>query len=184
MVGVQRAILGTPTLRTAHTPFLWQKSLRKPCVLPRPVAFRKEAVFLLVPATIHIFLAVQSLGRPCVPSQMKHQCQEPKERLGEVFCTTNHMAVGQNPLPPVNIPSPTKIGSKMGGARTPKWDPIGFDQTALSMGASFCMGTQMVGFARGVPLKPQKTTTYPQEKHARHARTAHSVWGKYLRTSA
>ena len=30
-------------------------------------------------------------------------------------------------VPPVNIPIPTKIGSKMGGAATPKWDPIGFD---------------------------------------------------------
>ena len=27
---------------------------------------------------------------------------------------------GQNPIPPVNIPLPTKIGSKMGGAPTPK----------------------------------------------------------------
>ena len=37
------------------------------------------------------------------------------------------MAVGQNPVYPVNIPIPTKIGSKMAGAPTPKWDPIGFD---------------------------------------------------------
>ena len=39
------------------------------------------------------------------------------------------MAMGQNPVPPVNIPIPTKIGSKMGGELTyqPKWDPIGFD---------------------------------------------------------
>ena len=35
--------------------------------------------------------------------------------------------VGQNPVLPVNIPIPTKIGSKMGGAPTPKWDPIGVD---------------------------------------------------------
>ena len=34
----------------------------------------------------------------------------------------------KSPVPPVNIPIPTKIGSKMGGApKTPKWDPIGFD---------------------------------------------------------
>ena len=33
-----------------------------------------------------------------------------------------HMAMGQNPVPSVNIPIPTKIGSKMGGAlKTPKW---------------------------------------------------------------
>ena len=39
----------------------------------------------------------------------------------------SEMAMGQNPVPPVNIPIPTKIGSKMGGAPTPKQDPIGFD---------------------------------------------------------
>ena len=39
----------------------------------------------------------------------------------------SHLAMGQNPVPPVNIPIPTKIGSEMGGALTPKWDPIGFD---------------------------------------------------------
>ena len=37
------------------------------------------------------------------------------------------VAMGQNPVPPVNIPIPTKIGPKMGGAPTPKWEPIGFD---------------------------------------------------------
>ena len=37
------------------------------------------------------------------------------------------MAMGQNPEPPVNIPIPTKIGSKMGGEFTYQWDPIGFD---------------------------------------------------------
>ena len=36
-------------------------------------------------------------------------------------------AQNPKPVPPVNIPIPTKIGSKMGGAPTPKWDPIGFD---------------------------------------------------------
>ena len=35
--------------------------------------------------------------------------------------------LSQNLVPPVNIPIPTKIGSKMGGAPTPKWDPFGFD---------------------------------------------------------
>ena len=41
-----------------------------------------------------------------------------------------HMAMGQNPVPPVNIPIPTEIPeipTKMGGAPTPKWDPIGVD---------------------------------------------------------
>ena len=36
-----------------------------------------------------------------------------------------HLAMGQNPVPPVHIPIPTKIGSKVGGEFTyqPKWDP-------------------------------------------------------------
>ena len=35
------------------------------------------------------------------------------------------MAMNQNPgCPPVNIPNPTRIKPKMGGAPTPKWDPI------------------------------------------------------------
>ena len=34
--------------------------------------------------------------------------------------------MGPNPVPPGNIPIPTEIGSRMGGAPTPKWDPIGF----------------------------------------------------------
>ena len=35
------------------------------------------------------------------------------------------MAMGQNPVPPVNIPIPTKIGSKMGGEFTyPKTLPL------------------------------------------------------------
>ena len=33
--------------------------------------------------------------------------------------------------PSMNIPIPTKIGSKMGGAPTPKWDPIGFEPRPL-----------------------------------------------------
>ena len=33
------------------------------------------------------------------------------------------MAMGQNPVPPVNIPIPTKIGSKMGGQN----GTVGFD---------------------------------------------------------
>ena len=35
--------------------------------------------------------------------------------------------MGQNPVPAANIPITTKIGSKMGGAPIPKWDPIGFE---------------------------------------------------------
>ena len=37
------------------------------------------------------------------------------------------MAMGQKPVAPVNIPIPTKLGPKMGGAPAPKWDPMGFD---------------------------------------------------------
>ena len=40
--------------------------------------------------------------------------------------------MGQKPVLPVNIPILTKIGSKMGGAPAPKWDPIGFDPTTMS----------------------------------------------------
>ena len=43
---------------------------------------------------------------------------------------TPGMTMRQNPVPPVNIPIATKIGSEMGGAPTPTvptWDPIGFD---------------------------------------------------------
>ena len=35
-----------------------------------------------------------------------------------------HVAVGQNPVPPVNIPIPTKIGSKMGSAPAPNRIPL------------------------------------------------------------
>ena len=39
-----------------------------------------------------------------------------------------HMAMGQKPVPPVNIPICTKVGSKIGvNSPTPKWDPISFD---------------------------------------------------------
>ena len=42
--------------------------------------------------------------------------------------SSGQMAMGQNlGYPPVNIPIPTRIGSKMGGAPIPKWDPIGFE---------------------------------------------------------
>ena len=44
------------------------------------------------------------------------------------MATGSYMAMGQKPVLPVNIPIPTKIGSKMGGAPIPKWDPIGFDR--------------------------------------------------------
>ena len=46
-----------------------------------------------------------------------------------------HGHVGQIPVPPVNIPIPTKIGSKMGGEfieKPPKWDPKTVLKTATS----------------------------------------------------
>ena len=52
-------------------------------------------------------------GSPCIPASWE-----------------SHIAMGQNPVPPVNIPIPTKIPTKMGGEFTyqPKWDP----KTALT----------------------------------------------------
>ena len=55
------------------------------------------------------------------PSSMSKTLADRTLRLGD------HLAMGQFPVPPVNMPIPTKIGSKMGGAPTPKRDPIGFD---------------------------------------------------------
>ena len=45
--------------------------------------------------------------------------------LAVTLFSDTHAAMGQNPVPPANIPIPTKIGSKMGGEFTyrPKWDP-------------------------------------------------------------
>ena len=45
------------------------------------------------------------------------------------------MAMGQKSnRTPVNFPIPTKMGSKMGGAPAPKWDPIGFDPQPNQLG--------------------------------------------------
>ena len=48
-----------------------------------------------------------------------------KQVLKSMNSKSGHGSKARNP--PVNIPIPTKIGSKMGGAPTPKWDPINFD---------------------------------------------------------
>ena len=50
--------------------------------------------------------------------------------LINVGSTLRHMAMGQNPVPPVNIPVPTKIVSKMGGHLSQN-GTIGFDQQPL-----------------------------------------------------
>ena len=71
-----------------------------------------------VPCCIYIWVWVQ-----------KKECNLVGEQKIRTFSKSarSQMAMSQNPIPPVNIPIPTKIGSKMGGAPTPKWDPIGFD---------------------------------------------------------
>ena len=50
-------------------------------------------------------------------------------------CVSGRVAMGQkpNPVPPVNIPIPTKIGWVV-NSPTPKWDPIGFDPQPRSLG--------------------------------------------------
>ena len=55
-----------------------------------------------------------------------HRDREIKHiRLVTKRFSKDQMAMGQNPISPVNIPIPTKIGSKMGGefSPTPKWHP-------------------------------------------------------------
>ena len=59
-------------------------------------------------------------------------------------------AMGQKPVPPLNIPILTKIGSKLGGEFTyqPKWDP----KTVVTTTA-----TQILGTAHGKDPKCEKT---------------------------
>ena len=55
------------------------------------------------------------------------------------------MGMGQKPVPLVNIPIPTKIGSKMGGEFTyPKWDPIGFDPQPYNHKKQMAVGQNYV----------------------------------------
>ena len=58
---------------------------------------------------------------------------------------TTHLAMDKNPVIPVNIPIPTKIGSEMGGEFTyqPKWDPIGFDNHSNFL--LLCLGPSFLG---------------------------------------
>ena len=58
--------------------------------------------------------------------------------------TNMAMAMGQNPVPPVNIPIPTKIGSKMGDAPYPKMgSPFVLTTTATwAMGQNSTRGPQ------------------------------------------
>ena len=64
----------------------------------------------------------ETLQGPEDPKQTKA-----KHRVNWVCSFVEDMAMGQNPVPPVNMPIPTKIKPKMGGAPIPRWDPIGFE---------------------------------------------------------
>ena len=50
----------------------------------------------------------------------------------------------------MNIPIPTKMGSKMGGAPTPKWDPIGFDPARHAGNQLVTLGFWTPSFLREV----------------------------------
>ena len=75
----------------------------------------------------------------------------------------SHLAMGQNPVPLVNIP---KIGSKMGGAPTPKWDP----KTALSH-SHFSFG-QLCG---ALAAKVQKLQARPSMQPDGFQKNGHGV---------
>ena len=49
------------------------------------------------------------------------------DQRARVDATTHGYGSTLKIVPPVNIPIPTKTGSKMGGAPTPKWDSMGVD---------------------------------------------------------
>ena len=82
---------------------------------------------LLVQDRVRLMTAVLTYTNPC-------NMQAPDSGHMPAFQSVNpssprsqrlKFAKGQKPVPPVNIPTPTKIGSKISGAPTPKWDPIG-----------------------------------------------------------
>ena len=84
-------------------------------------------------------------------------------------------------VPPVNIPIPTKIGSKMGGAPTPKWDSIGFDpqpQCTAPMFDAAITAIHRPDRKQGIPItrrsesqsKPRKT--WSTQNHASRIKKA------------
>ena len=78
---------------------------------------------------------------------------------------SQNMAVGQNPVPPVNIPIPTKIKPKMGDCTYPKIVPLVVTTTAI-------WAPQNDGFPLGFPSNKAKTSAIaPGGDHgpARHA---------------
>ena len=77
-------------------------------------------------ANCQTFWAFARVGKPDgTPSWDRRLCNfgPIKCRFAELVSLApgTNMAMGQNPVPLVNIPIPTKTGSKMGGAPTPKW---------------------------------------------------------------
>ena len=60
--------------------------------------------------------------------------------------------MGQNPVTPVNIPIPTKIGSKMGGAPTPKFDLTSFDPQPFGCAVCGPQDVQVPPVKRCLPL--------------------------------
>ena len=97
---------------------------RCPCVkvkhLDGPTSFsskekRKGDVSLLV-----------TTGRNCrIPDHL--QDMSPRHTLNRLFSPVefpaSQLVMGQQPVPLVNIPIPTKIGSNMGGSPATEWDP-------------------------------------------------------------
>ena len=70
-------------------------------------------------------------GKPC--RTIKHAALDsqngfktPSSDVEPLQKPENHMAMGQNPAPPVNIPIPTRLKWVVNSS-SPKWDPIGFD---------------------------------------------------------
>ena len=78
-------------------------------------------------AAVHL---VPSEGRPAPARRTSGGSHANRtENVGAVWAVSkpgsHHLAMGQNPVPPVNIPIPTKIGSKMGGEFTyPRMVPL------------------------------------------------------------
>ena len=61
------------------------------------------------------------------PSRLKVQAEVGDGRALNLPSVPKRPWVKVQIVPPVNIPIPTKIWTETGGAPTPKWDPIGFD---------------------------------------------------------
>ena len=85
-------------------------------------------------------------------SNPNHLIKSPSTQHRSILPTLHgfkFMAMVQNPVPPVNIPIPTKIGSKMGGEFT--YQPIWHPKTVLTTTATlaFVTLTPVVSFHQG-----------------------------------